>query len=122
MSLQRSLSASTQLLCKWATRLGSPMRSWTRFGNWLRHCEGAAVNYLLQKAIAFDKWLNAKLCKGDPRETMSSACYRMERDGHFWGFMRPVIDTLFFFQADHCRKAYEGEGRQLELVRASPDG
>ena len=43
-------------------------------------------------------------------ETMSSVAWRMERDGHFWGFMRPVIDWIFSpWTTGHCQKAYESE-------------
>lgn len=42
-------------------------------------------------------------------ETMSSVAWRMERDGRFWGFMRPVIDRLFWFQPNHRQCAYEAE-------------
>ena len=72
------------------------------------------MNYLLRTALAIDQLLNVLLCNGEPDETMSSAAYRMERDGRFWGFMRPVIDALFWFQKDHCRKAYESELLRLQ--------
>jgi hypothetical protein len=68
------------------------------------------VNYILRILIALDQFLNVVICNGEPDETMSSACYRMERDGRFWGFMRPVIDTVFRpWMTDHCRRAYEAE-------------
>jgi hypothetical protein len=66
--------------------------------------------YLFNLLIAFDQLLNVLICNGEPDETMSSAAYRMERDGRFWGFMRPVIDFLFsWHESDHCFKAYESE-------------
>lgn len=60
------------------------------------------MNYPLRLLLAIDQLLNVAICNGMPDETMSSAVYRMERDGRFWGFMRPVIDALFWFQKDHC--------------------
>ena len=51
--------------------------------------------------------------------TSARACYRMERDGRFWGFMRPVIDTLFWFQPNHCSKAYESELLRLQHSAAA---
>lgn len=52
-----------------------------------------------------------------PDETMSSAAYRMERDDRFWGFMRPVIDTLARpWQKDHCKRAYESELLRLQYA------
>jgi hypothetical protein len=72
-------------------------------------------NYLLRVLIALDQLLNVALCNGEPDETMSSAAYRMERDGHFWGFMRPVIDWLFSpWGIEHCRSAYFAELRGLQ--------
>lgn len=67
------------------------------------------MSYPLRLLLAIDQLLNVLICNGEPDETMSSAAYRMERDGRFWGFMRPVIDTLFWFQLNHCRCAYEAE-------------
>lgn len=74
------------------------------------------MNYPTRLALAIDQLLNVLLCNGEPDETMSSAAYRMERDGRFWGFMRPVIDTLFWFQPNHCRMAYESEILRLQYA------
>jgi len=53
-----------------------------------------------------------------PDETMSSAAFRMERDGKFFGFFRPVIDFLFaFIQDEHCKKAYESEKLRLQAPK-----
>lgn len=49
---------------------------------------------------------------GDPDETCSSAAWRMERDGKFFGFTRKLIDGLFFFDPEHCRVSYENEKRK----------
>lgn len=72
------------------------------------------MSYPLRLLLAIDQLLNVAICNGMPDETMSSAAYRMERDGRFWGFMRHVIDALFWFQPDHCRKAYESELLRLQ--------
>lgn len=71
--------------------------------------------YLRNALIALDQLVNVILCKGHPDETMSSNVWRMEQAGKPWGFMRPVIDTLFFFDPDHCSNSYiaERERRQL---------
>jgi hypothetical protein len=72
--------------------------------------------YLFRVLIAIDQLLNVVVCNGEPDETMSSVAYRMERDGYFWGFMRPVIDFIFrLFQKDHCKMAYESEQLGLQL-------
>ena len=74
------------------------------------------MTYLLNLLIAIDQLLNVLLCFGEADETMSSNAYRMERAGKPWGFLRAVIDFLFYpFQKNHCRKSYESERRRLQL-------
>ncbi len=71
--------------------------------------------YLLNNAIAFDQQLNA-LLGGSPDETLSARAYRTEQQGKIFGkFFRPLIDGLFFFDKDHCRKAYNAEFHKLQL-------
>ena len=74
------------------------------------------MSYFLRLLLAIDQLLNVAICNGEPDETMSSAAYRMECDGRFWGFMRPVIDTLFWFQPQHCKRAYESELLRLQYT------
>lgn len=66
------------------------------------------MNYFIRIFIVIDKLLNVTICNGSPSETMSAACYRMNRDGRFWGFMMPIIDFMFRWQGydDHCYRAY----------------
>ena len=71
------------------------------------------MNRLLNVLLAFDVLVFAlvTLGKSYPFESFSSAAYRAEKLGKFYGKARPVIDWLFFRlfgQIDHCRKAYEG--------------
>ena len=47
------------------------------------------------------------LGNSDPRETCSSAAWRMERGGKFFWFFRPAIDWLFSWsESDHCERSY----------------
>lgn len=71
--------------------------------------------WLKQSAIAFDQLINALLCGGWADETMSSVAWRMEQQGHWFGFMRRVIDTLFWFDKDHCRTSFEAERNRSQL-------
>lgn len=65
------------------------------------------MSYFIRVLLAIDQLLNVVLCNGAPDETMSAASYRMHRDCHFWGFMMPVIDVLFWWQGpQHCYRAY----------------
>lgn len=73
--------------------------------------------WFLNMAIAIDQLANAVL-RGDPDETLSSRAYRMHMKGQpYWGGLANVIDWFFFWEADHCRKAYESE----RLRRLVPD-
>lgn len=45
---------------------------------------------------------------GYPGETISSAAYRAELKGLFFGKARPLIDWMFSkLEKEHCRLAYE---------------
>lgn len=69
-----------------------------------------------QILIALDQLLNTIFFGGWADETMSSAAWRMEQDGYFWGrFVRPLIDTLLWFDKDHCRTSYESELKRNQL-------
>ena len=61
--------------------------------------------------FAFDCFAFAfcTLGKSYPSESFSSAAYRAERMGLFYGRVRPAIDWLFSLlgQKDHCKTAYE---------------
>lgn len=71
--------------------------------------------YILNNAIAFDQQVNT-LLGGSPDETLSARAYRTEQKGRVFGrLFRPVIDTLFFFDKEHCKKAYLSEFKKLQL-------
>jgi hypothetical protein len=72
---------------------------------------------ILNLLIAIDQLIYVIITLGDgcPDETMSAAAYKIERDGKFFGFFRPVIDTLLWFDQDHCRKAYLAEVSRAQL-------
>ena len=54
---------------------------------------------------------------GMPDETLSAAAYRMELAGKPAGVFRPVIDTLLWFDPDHCHQAYLSEIGKKQLPR-----
>lgn len=67
-------------------------------------------NRVLNILIAFDSFIYVlfTLGVGHPSETISSAAYRAEKHGKFFGKVRPYIDWLFSrLQKDHCKLAYE---------------
>lgn len=69
---------------------------------------------LEQMAIAFDQFVNA-CCGGWADETISSVAWRKRGKGKGWEAMRLTIDTLFFWQKNHCKTAYESELQRRHL-------
>lgn len=68
--------------------------------------------------IAFDQLINA-LLRGAPDKTLSSRAHRMHLKGQpYWGGLANLIDWLFFFDPEHCRKAYESEQQRRHLPPA----
>ena len=62
-------------------------------------------------AIAFDQLCNAIL-GGHADETISSRIYRHaaeRKPKRYWVWAYKTINTIFFWQKNHCRGAYEQE-------------
>lgn len=71
---------------------------------------GVAVSRIINVLLTLDCFLFAVVTLGGsyPFESFSSAAYRAESMGKFYGKARPLIDWLFSLigQTDHCKKAY----------------
>jgi len=75
---------------------------------------GQRVKNLL---IAIDQlaWTIITLGGGYPDETISSACYRHEQQDYLWAIIaRPIIDTIFFWDINHCMESYKSELRRSQ--------
>lgn len=70
---------------------------------------------LLEIAIAFDQLVNTVL-GGYADETLSARCWRL-RDVAPYKYLRPVIDTLFCWQKNHCYSAYQSEILRSQLPK-----
>lgn len=70
------------------------------------------MSYLKNLLIAIDQLANTILC-GWPDETLSSRCWRLSLAGKDWP--RKVVDTIFFFDPDHCFQSYESERLDRQL-------
>ena len=73
---------------------------------------------LLNLLIAFDQlaYVLLTLGAGHPDETLSAAAWRWERSGRLVGrVLRPLVDTLFWFDPEHCRTAFESEVQRKHL-------
>ncbi len=74
-------------------------------------------DYLLNILIAIDQLFNALLL-GSPDETLSSRAYRAWLlDRIFGKIFKPLIDVLFFFDKEHCYRAYMAEVRKKQLPK-----
>jgi hypothetical protein len=73
---------------------------------------------LKHMAISLDQLVGSIITLGAafPDETMSSYAYRLEAKGKFFGLLfRPLIDGLFFWMDEHCRKSWENEKLRYQL-------
>ena len=72
--------------------------------------------YITNVLIGFDQFINT-IFLGFPDETISSRAWRCKDVSSFWKVMHSLINKLFFFQKDHCHKAYlsELERKQIQL-------
>lgn len=55
---------------------------------------------------------------GYANESLSSRFYRANRDNKWYGFMKNVTDTIFFYQDNHCQTAYF---RTLDRMNLPPE-
>lgn len=73
---------------------------------------------LLNFSIALDQFVFCAVTLGhaSPDETLSAAAWRWESNGRLRGkILRPVIDTIFFFDPDHCRASFMSEMQKAHL-------
>lgn len=73
---------------------------------------------ILNILIALDQlaWVMLTFGNGMPDETISAALYRMETQGKWAGrLFRPIVDALFFFDPNHCLKAWCAERSKQQL-------
>ena len=79
--------------------------------------------WLFQVLIAIDQLVNA-LLRGWSDETLSARAYRMKLKGRkYWGWTASAIDSLFFWQTDHCMNAWRDELERRQLppeLRGNP--
>lgn len=70
--------------------------------------------YVKNVLIWLDQGVNVILFLGYPDETLSARAYRHYLDGTT-PYLKTIIDTLFWFDKNHCKESYESEvlNRQL---------
>jgi len=72
------------------------------------------MSYLLKLAIAFDQFINT-LFNGAVDETLSARIYRNRNVNNYWRFYFHFVNTLFFWQENHCYQAYLSETQRKHL-------
>lgn len=71
--------------------------------------------YIINILVALDQFINV-LFLGQPDETISSRAWRCKDANSFWKFMRKLIDTVFFWQKDHCYYSYIAEIERHQIT------
>ena len=66
-----------------------------------------------QIPIAIDQLVNT-IFGGWADETISSRAHRMQGKSRKWARLRKLIDSLFFWQKNHCESAYLSEKNRLQ--------
>lgn len=68
-------------------------------------------------------WVLVTLGAGHPDETISSAMYRYEKQGKLVGIIgRPIIDAIFFWEDQHCRRSYLAEVFRKQIFKVNKNG
>jgi len=67
--------------------------------------------WLFNLAACFSQFLNCFFFNGWPDETISGRCHR--ENIYIW---EKIINTLFFFQIDHCRKSHEADVEFANMI------
>ena len=83
----------------------------------LRKIGKALLRRLKQIAIALDQLINTLIPGGWADETISARCWRL-RKRRGWNVARLFIDTLLFFDKDHCQASYASE---VERTQCAPE-
>ena len=65
--------------------------------------------YIMRVLIALDQFFNVLLLNGNPDHTISGRVgYHSHKTGEwYWVLMEKVINTLFWFDDNHCYNAIE---------------
>lgn len=72
-------------------------------------------SYIFHILVAIDQLLNA-IFAGYADETLSARAWRAEQKRKIFGILfRPIIDTIMFFEVDHCKRAHEAELNRRQL-------
>lgn len=69
-----------------------------------------------QISIAFDQLLNTVFC-GYADETLSARVWRNRNKSWYWKMWLRIIDSIFFWQINHCFNSHVSEIERSHLPR-----
>lgn len=65
------------------------------------------ISYLMRVGDATSQWINVALLGGmNPNESVSGRAWRLHTESNAWNVTMRVIDTVFFWQDQHCKAAF----------------
>ena len=79
-------------------------------------------NHLWQCVLTIDQAANVFLFFGWADETLSARCWRLHYSYKFWAVARRVVDAIFFFEKNHCWKAFLNEVHNRHKAAAEYTG
>lgn len=74
----------------------------------------------LQPLIAVDQFINT-LAGGWADETISARAYRCRYTKPHWYKVMKIIDSIFFWQTNHCKASFDSEQARSQLPVAYRD-
>ena len=78
------------------------------------------INYLIRAGDATSQWVNVVfLGSKNPNESISGRAWRMQNRSTFWKYARPFIDTVIFWEDDHCELSYIADVRRAQTLIAN---
>jgi hypothetical protein len=66
------------------------------------------MSYYLAIKVSVSRLVNALLC-GYSGEMLSARAYRLRNKSLFWGVLKEILDSVFWWQLEHCRNCFEFE-------------
>lgn len=74
------------------------------------------MEYIKNILIGIDQLTNCVFL-GKPDETISARCWRNRNKNIIWKISRKVIDTIFWFDDNHCQESYDSELYRTQISK-----
>ena len=66
------------------------------------------ISWITRGGHWFSQGINWFFLNGNPDQTISARCY-VNRYDKYWGVAYKVLNTVFFWQEDHCKTSFESD-------------